>query len=529
MKRRRFLTSAPALASLPWLPGCTPALVPPPVAVVRPGLREGHALRDGTSLPPPSGELRCAIAILGSGVAGLSAAWRLAREGQRDLLLIDGPEPDGNAAGGVLGGIACPRGAHYLPLPGSEAMHVRELLADLGVLYGDPRVAAPEYDEQVLVHPAAERTLAGGVWREGLMPDRTPEDAAAATRFNSAMRAWAAHRGADGRHAFTLPLAACSQDAALRALDRQTFDVWLDAHGHRHAPLRRYIDYAMRDDYGAPASVVSAWAGLHYFASRRGEARNAEPGTVLTWPQGLAALCAGMRERLRSTRTLAGHAVHIAEGRHQVRITVITADGRRVLLNADHVICAMPLHVARRIDPALADALPREALPASAPWLVANLLLDGFPHEKPGVDLAWDNVVHEGPGLGYVVASHQWTRLARPSATVFTAYQSGWRDVSGARRWLAEASDEALLDFALADLDAAYDPRWRRRIRAVELVLRGHAMPLPEPGFIDAPARSLRDRSGRVLHAHADLSGMSLFEEASWWGERAAHRLLGRT
>lgn len=524
MKRRDFIAGTGALTALPWLAGCTPAA--PLVTVLRPGLREGHALREAAALPPPSGELRCGVAILGSGVAGLTAAWRLAREGRRDVLLVDGPEPDGNAAGGVLGGIACPRGAHYLPLPDPGLAHVRELLADLGVLTGGLRDDAPEYDEQTLVHPAAERTLASGTWHEGLLPASSAADATAAARFNADMAAWSARRGEDGRPAFALPLAASSGDPALRALDRQTFARWLQEAGHTHPPLRRYLDYAMRDDYGARPDAVSAWAGLHYFCCRRGRARNAEAGAVLTWPQGLSALTAGLR-RVAAVRTLSGHAVALSERRTAVEVMVQTADHRTVTLVADRVICAMPLHVARHIDPALADALPRTALPETAPWLVANLLLDGFPHERPGADLAWDNVVLGGQGLGYVVATHQLTRVARPAATVFTAYRAGWGDVTETRRWLASAGEAELLEFALADLDAAYDRRWRNRLRRAELVLRGHGMAIPGQGFLDAPARALRDRGGRVLHAHADLGGLSLFEEASWWGERAARLLLG--
>jgi len=68
MKRRDFIAGAGALTALPWLAGCTPAA--PLVTVLRPGLREGHALREAATLPPPSGELRCGVAILGSGVAG---------------------------------------------------------------------------------------------------------------------------------------------------------------------------------------------------------------------------------------------------------------------------------------------------------------------------------------------------------------------------------------------------------------------------------------------------------------------------
>lgn len=524
MKRRDFIAGACALTALPWLSGCTPAS--PRVTVLRPGLSEGHALREAATLPPASGELRCGVAILGSGVAGLTAAWRLAREGRRDVLLVDGPEPDGNAAGSTLGGIACPRGAHYLPLPDPGLAHVRELLADLGVLTGGLRDDAPEYDEQALVHPAAERTLADGIWHEGLLPTSTAADAAAAARFSADMTAWSARRGDDGRLAFALPLAASSGDPALRTLDRPTFSRWLDEAGHTHPPLRHYIDYAMRDDYGARPDTVSAWAGLHYFCCRRGRARNAEAGAVLTWPQGLSALTAGLR-RAAGVRTLSGHAVAVNERRAAVEVMVQTADRRSVTLVADRVICAMPLHVARHIDPALAAALPREALPETAPWLVANLLLDGFPHERPGADLAWDNVVLGGAGLGYVVATHQLTRVARPAATVFTAYRAGWGDAGEARRWLASAGEADLLEFALADLDAAYDRRWRHRLNAVELVLRGHGMAIPTPGFLNAPVRALRDRGGRVLHAHADLGGLSLFEEASWWGERAARQLLG--
>jgi phytoene dehydrogenase-like protein len=525
MKRRRFLG---AVAALPALSACSGAGRAFPVSIVRPGMREGHALRDGAAPAAASGEMRCTVAILGSGVAGLTAAWRLAREGQRDVVLVNGPEPDGNAAGGTMGGIACPRGAHYLPLPGIDAMHVREILADVGILLGDPHARQPEYDEHALVHPAAERTLAGGIWHEGLLPASTAEEQRAVQAFNAAMQAFARHTGDDGRPGFTLPLAACSQDGSLRALDRLYFADWLDAHDHRHPSLRRYIDYAMRDDYGAPAAHVSAWAGIHYFSCRRGEARNAEAGTVLTWPGGLSVLTAGLRGQLGDTRTLTGHAAAIDEHRTGVRITCIDGDGRGLLLHAERVICAMPLFAARRIDPALAAALPRDALPASSPWLVTNLLLHGFPHEKPGADLAWDNVLHEGPGLGYVVATHQYTRVARPAHTVFTAYQSGWADSAAARRWMANADDGTLLDFALGDLDAAYDPPWRERIRGVEVVLRAHAMAVPEPGFLDAPARALRASSGRVLHAHADISGLSLFEEASWWGDQAAKTLLGR-
>jgi hypothetical protein len=107
-------------------------------SVAYPGRDEGHYLRDHRALPPPSEEVRTDVLILGSGIGGLSAAWKLNHEGHRDFLMIDGPQPYGNAAGGHFGEYAYPTGAHYLPLPSPESVHVREILADLGIIQGDP-------------------------------------------------------------------------------------------------------------------------------------------------------------------------------------------------------------------------------------------------------------------------------------------------------------------------------------------------------------------------------------------------------
>lgn len=61
----------------------------------------------------------------------------------------------------------------------------------------------------------------------------------------------------------------------------------------------------------------------------------------------------------------------------------------------------------------------------------------------------------------------------------------------------------------------------------VEITVRGHAMATPDVGFLSRPGLlALREADGPVVFAHADLSGLSLFEEASYWGMRAARRVL---
>jgi NAD(P)-binding Rossmann-like domain len=537
--RRGFLAGSAALVAAA---GCGPARWPGvEVRVSRPGMREGHRIRDNGTLPPPAEELTTDVAIVGSGVAGLTAAWKLAREGHRGFVLLSGPEFGGNASGARAGDLRYPRGAHYLPLPSRESVHVREILAALGILDGAPGDERPAYDETALLHAPDERILVGDSWREGLLPiSDDPRERAESARFFAFVATLKSQRGKDGRKAFAVPLALSSADPTWTALDAVSFDAWLDAAGFRAPSLRWYLDYCCRDDYGVGSNRASAWAGLHYFAARAGHARNAPDGAVLTWPDGLAHLIRGMtgsivRDTGRTGVIRSGFATCLRAGGDGVTVDCVGPgrdDAPRTFrIRARRAVCAVPLHVATRIVPDIAgygfDAARH--LPRSAPWIVANVLLDGFPPERQGAPLAWDNVVAGSTGLGYVVATHQVIGAARPPRTVFTAYRAVTDDdAHAARARLARMDDTALYDEAVGDLRRAYGWRIALRMRAADITVRGHAMASPTPGFLgNAGLRALREVDGPISFAHSDLSGLSLFEEASWWGWQAALRILG--
>lgn len=499
-----------------------------------PGRAEGHFLRDRKALPAPVRVIETDVAILGSGIAALAAAWKLKKAGHTDALMIDGPQPFGNAAGGHFGDLAYPTGGHYLPLPSPESVHVREILYDLGIILRDPFGEQPYYDERYVLHGPEERLLFNGQWQDGFIPTEGVPQAELAEhkRFFAQVEALRAARGADGRRVFVFPTVQSSLDPAYDELDRITLKDWMDQQGYRSPTLHWYLNYCCRDDYGTRYDKVSAWAGLHYYCSRWGQAANAGNGAWLTWPGGMQPVADKLAAH-SGVKRHAGTVVSVKRAGRGVEALCFTLrDGvaETYLVRSRKAICAMPLYVAARVvqgirglgfDPALHT-------PVYAPWMVANFLMKDFPAELPDVPLAWDNVVYQEPGLGYVVSTHQDIRAAPPEKTVFSAYIAlSDRTPDQARKWMMEATPAQIVDLASADLKAAYGWKFAACVERVDITLRGHAMAAPLPGFrSNAGIRALREADGPVVFAHADLSGFSVFEEAAWWGCEAARKVL---
>ena len=540
MRRRRFLGAlgsmgaVGAMTGAPLLQGCSPALPPslPPGRLLGDAPELGHRLRTGGAegFPAPSETRRIPVLIVGGGIGGLAAGWKLARSGFSDFQLLEmSGETGGNSRGlSTVAGV-CPMAAHYLPLPGVEAVAVRELLAELGVLQGDPRAPRPTYDERYLCAAPQERLYRNGLWQEGLWPQigATAGDRAQYAQFNERMAAFRERR------AFTVPMALSRRSPELLALDRVSMRDWLLAQKLDSAPLHWYVDYACRDDYGTASSETSAWAGIHYFACRSGEAANAEHDTVLTAPDGNAWLARGLARGI--TSRAAGRIVNnalayrVEPTRSSVRVDVFfPGEGRSVRYEAAQLIWAAPLFLVPRVfvgEPRLAAAARQYS---HAPWLVANLAVSRLPSAGAGASLAWDNVLYGSPGLGYVVSTHQQMRLADAGAVL--TYYRALADVPPAvgREALLSRSRESWLDEVFADLGRAHGDL-RSLTVAADIVRLGHAMARPTVGFVWGSVREVFAADApRLRFAHADVSGFSIFEEAQYRGVLAAERTLRR-
>jgi glycine/D-amino acid oxidase-like deaminating enzyme len=474
-------------------------------------------LRDGAAAAPPAPPRQWRqhrVAIVGAGVAGLSAAWELARRGIRDAVVLElDDEIGGTARGGASAVTPYPWGAHYIVAPQRDQATLIALLEEMGAIERYLPDGTPIAHEALRCRELEERVLYLGRWYEGLYLEAgaSAEDRRQHGAFQREIAALATLRDDAGRRAFALPVSRASARPELRALDEAPFAAWLAGRGYTSERLRWLCDYACRDDYALTAADTSAWAGLFYFASRRADAgRTYQP--VLTWPDGNAPLVRHLAAGVRVERGMA-----VARVSEAGEVYAIGPAGP-VGIRAERVVLAVPGFVADRLLPG------RPAIPADwGAWAVANVHLRARPEDARGAPPAWDSVFRDSPSLGYVAATHQ--RGRDHGATVWTWFYPFTGDGAAARREVAGATYEDWAEVVLTDLERAH-PDVRACASHLEIAFWGHGMIRPRPGALFHPARAARlAPRGRVHFAHTDLTGIALFEEALDHGVRAAREI----
>lgn len=558
MHRRQFFTTASTLALLSAPLGCTRAQRDIEGGFSGTDLERGHAVRQRLAsthtTPTPDIVRRASIVIAGGGIAGLAAARALRLAGRDDFVLLElQDQAGGNSRSGIIKGIPCPLGAHYLPLPSNNAPEVQDFLEELGLRQ---RIAGRwQYDERYLCHSPQERLFWGNTWHEGLLPieDVGPETLRQYRHFSRRVAELA--RSA----AFQIPTLRTwhkkQSNQALapvhQALDAILFDTWLRDEGLVDVHLRWYLDYCCRDDFGADSHHVSAWAGIHYFASRHGfhvpgdtdGPSSDERNAVLTWPEGNGWLSNRLAQPLHdSGRLRTGSSVlRIEQTRHGVQVdTYHHASDSIERWVAARCIVALPIFMAARVVHNPPSFLTQAAQRLRwAAWLVANIHIDRPLQDRPGAAPAWDNVLYadSNPGaLGYVNAGHQRLALSAQlhEPTVLTYYQA-LGDAPEARHALQEHPWTHWRDAIMTSLSRPH-PDIALRTTRIELMRYGHAMSIPVPGvqqFLSqiglqsASTSSKRTRAvptprmQRLTFAHADWSGYSVFEEAFTRGHAA--------
>jgi len=111
--------------------------------------------------------------------------------------------------------------------------------------------------------------------------------------------------------------------------------------------------------------------------------------------------------------------------------------------------------------------------------------------------------------------------------SVWTYYRP-WAELepAHARAGMLKASWSDVCSQVFQELSSVH-PDLLEVCRQLDVMHLGHAMVRPSPGFVWSATRQQAALAGPgIFFGHSDLSGFSIFEEASYHGVRAAQQLL---
>lgn len=533
ISRRKFLINSIGLAGATYMgsvfTSCSPSHKVTGI-LTGPNQALGHRLHQEIKNATIEHTLHHDIVIVGGGASGLAAARYLAKSNTDFLLIELEQRTGGNAQYGSNAVSSYPLGAHYLPLPSTNDKELLSFLEECGAITGYEK-GLPIYNEYYLCFDPKERLYIHGHWQEGLVPHSgiPDSDVKEIERFQALMHFYKSAKGADGKDAFLIPVSACSSDPAFTALDNITFATFLSQQGFTSQYLTWYVNYCCTDDYGATANEVSAWAGIHYFASRKGNAANATADTVLTWPEGNGWLIKQLDKHIQGKS--ATNSLVFSVGLHQNKASVKYIDGTTGVCTeviANKVIMATPQFINHRIlSPQLNRTLDTSAF-AYAPWMVANLTLNSNLETKRGEPLCWDNVIYGSNSLGYVYANHQLLNRQHTKQVITYYAPLVGSDMKERRQFASAQTYEQWYSWVMNDLKKPHQ-FIEEGIENLDVWVWGHGMICPRPGYLFGEARAAAASTiqDKIYFAHSDCSGISIFEEAFHRGTHIAKQVLG--
>lgn len=465
------------------------------------------------------------VAIIGGGVAGLSAARYLSKKGVKDIVLLELVNNcGGNSQSGENSVSKYPWGAHYVPIPSLNQPDLIDFFTESNIVVNSVE-GVPVYNEYFLCHQPEERLFIKGFWQNGIIPstDLSEEEQNELERFLETMDVFQKAIGIDGLGAFEIPIALSSKDQQFRSLDEITMYDWLVRNNFNSEKIHWYIDYCTRDDYGTSYKETSAWAGIHYFASRKGKGANTQNNQVLTWPEGNGFIIEQLKAQTTATIATNSLVFKVEQKNEKWVIHYLnTVKNEIVAIESKYLVAATPRFINTRIFSE--DLYLDKNQPEYAPWIIANITLKDQLNQNFGAKLSWDNVIYGTNSLGYVNAGHQSLSMHKQK-TVLTWYRplaNLSTEKARAKLYNTEVDewyDEMIQELSKVHLDI------ESKIEEVAFWRWGHAMPKPKPGFIDnKPA--INNEIKNLFFAHSDLSGISIFEEAFYQGTKAAKQIV---
>ncbi|MCD2425404.1 FAD-dependent oxidoreductase [Niabella pedocola] len=531
MKRRNFIELCMAgSAALLADTGCKQPAPSFKGGITGAAAQTGHLLRDLKTFPVPQTYETIHTVIAGAGISGLSAGRWLYKYGKEDFTILELEDhAGGNAANGKNEVSAYPLGAHYIPIPNNHLTEYLDFLQESNVLQYQNGEQLPFYNEEYLCADPQERLFINGTWQEGLVPVKgiTKEEQPQFQKFFALMEHYRYLKDAEERYIFDIPVDRSSTDAAYTRLDTITMDSWLREQGLTAPALRWYVNYCTRDDFGCNAASVSAWVGIHYFASRKGKGTNATHSDVITWPQGNGYLVEQLKKDIDKKIRVNSLVLSVFQKDKKIAIHYLDVKSKQVKgLLAEKCILATPVFITGKLlkDQQAFNAYKEKFI--YTPWVVANLKL-----RQPSVSswpgMCWDNVIYNSNSLGYVDATHQLVDQLTPYKNITYYLPLTDTDATTARMAAYKTSYDSWCRQVLDDLKTAH-PKIEDDLEEINITVWGHAMPKPLPGHIFGAFRKVLHQpvNDQLFFAHTDYAGISIFEEGFYQGIEAAQKII---
>jgi hypothetical protein len=525
-RRNFFKLLGVTLLVIPMLNACKEKIITLLIKLSGTNHIVGHKLR-GENFPKPSQQIKIPYLIVGGGITGLSAARQLSKKGISDFLVVELENKlGGNSTNGENKYSKFPLGAHYLPLPNNDDKELLNFLEEEKIIVGYDKKGFPLFDETQLTIAPDERLFYKNNWQEGIVPkngNSTIEDEEL-NRFFALMDDFRLKKDEFGLYWFNIPMERASKNKEPQSLDKLTMEQWLEQQNFKTKPLLTYIDYCCRDDFGLGAKYVSAYAGIHYFASRKQNSTLDKIDAVFTWPEGNAQLTYHLKKYVNG-KTLQNHLVYEVKIKES-KVVALVFDSKTntsIEIIANKVIMATPQFINHYLIKERKEFTQDFHY---APWLLATLVVNDL-NDNMSFPLCWDNVTHGSKGLGYIYNQHQSLQQVHEKKVITYYYSFSTSNCRKSRKEMYKKTKEFWKNFVFEDLKLAH-PTIEEVTESIEIHLLGHGMVSPKAGsiFSENKQKAKQPIDDKIYFAHSDLSGISIFEEAFHQGIDVVNTLL---
>jgi glycine/D-amino acid oxidase-like deaminating enzyme len=408
------------------------------------------------------------VVIVGGGIAGVVAAWRLLEAGIDDLVLLELEDKAGGLArSGMMGKTVVPFGGVMMaPTDGPVSPAVKKAL-ELANVDRERVVWFPGYAALDI------GSVAGSASRAVRGPDSRPFQEV----FDSINVSDLLPAGESGAKAREFAARWCLGRFGARTADMSADAFWRDV-GKR---TRKTIQTLVIPGSGASLlSPMLARIGARFLPARVAVLVKSEP---------------------------AGALVRAVDAR----------DASVTDYAAEAVVLSVPPFIARKITPALRERDRDLPLPETTPWLVTAFQVSEWPL---GVDSR--TAIHQASDERAAMIVHAG---APPDAVIVTQRPFPATVANPARMFLRDLDPEDARDWSFRELENVF-PGLRRITRSVDLWRVGHGSIRPAPGYATKIAPRIREPLGRIHPCGADYTGLPSIESAIEDGVRGAEGIL---